>query len=498
MASVADIQQNGKHLLGVDRMQVQTSTMNAFGLTMDDNLMKVGGRALKPPSLRYRDIDSYNPQTSQWNLRGVKFFKSPKDGVTKWGLLEIRAGRPANLDLRVMSNAFRNAGLPINPNPIKKSVQYRQNDPSWAKEVHSQLENLKNGKVQIVLVILPTPSLQNYEHVRYIADIRCGIPTVCVLAEHVSEAGIPYFANLAMKFNIKMGGCNHVLTAPGYQGVNMNDTIIVGYDVTHPPPGPDNTGFSTAGLVASYDEDLSQWPAYLHKQNGMAEMVDKVGEMLEQALYRWKSENKAEKLPQNIIIYRDGVSEGQHQHVLKKEMPGIRAALDKVYNQHARSNIKPKLTLVIAVKRHNTRFFTSRIYNSQPTGPFHNPVPGTVVNQDITEAYHWDFFLQAHKALTGTARPTHYQVLHDEIFVDLATKRGGNPVDLLEQFTHNLCYIFGRATSAVSLCTPVYYADLLCSRAKQYVAVQKRAYGCTDQTASVTLPASLSGSMFYL
>ena len=90
----------------------------------------------------------------------------------------------------------------------------------------------------------------------------------------------------------------------------------------------------------------------------------------------------------------------------------------------------------------------------------------------------WDFFLQAHKALQGTvsgvqhshdskilliwskARPAHYVIVHDEI------KLGANQ---LEQVTHALCYLFGRATKAVSICPPAYYADLLCERGRCYL-----------------------------
>ncbi|KAF2106982.1 hypothetical protein BDV96DRAFT_590333 [Lophiotrema nucula] len=33
-----------------------------------------------------------------------------------------------------------------------------------------------------------------------------------------------------------------------------------------------------------------------------------------------------------------------------------------------------------------------------------------------------------------------------------------------------MCYLFGRATKAVSLCPPAYYADLACERARCYLA----------------------------
>lgn len=43
------------------------------------------------------------------------------------------------------------------------------------------------------------------------------------------------------------------------------------------------------------------------------------------------------------------------------------------------------------------------------------------------------------------------------------------PADELEQVTHCISYAFGRATKAVSLCTPAYYADLACTRARDHM-----------------------------
>lgn len=92
----------------------------------------------------------------------------------------------------------------------------------------------------------------------------------------------------------------------------------------------------------------------------------------------------------------------------------------------------------------------------------------------MTEAHNWDFFLQAHAALQGTARPCHYYIVHDEIFRQIYAKQippqFGNIADIVEDLTHNMCYLFGRATKAVSLCPPAYYADLACERARCYLA----------------------------
>ncbi len=68
---------------------------------------------------------------------------------------------------------------------------------------------------------------------------------------------------------------------------------------------------------------------------------------------------------------------------------------------------------------------------------------------------------------SGTARPARYTVLLDEVFRSTV---GRDAANTLEKLTHELCYLFGRATKAVSICPPAYYADILCTRQRVYMA----------------------------
>ncbi len=62
-------------------------------------------------------------------------------------------------------------------------------------------------------------------------------------------------------------------------------------------------------------------------------------------------------------------------------------------------------------------------------------------------------------------KPAHCVVLLDEI--KDTKKLNAND---LEKITHNLCYLQGRATKAVSVCPPAYYAHPICLRARCYLA----------------------------
>jgi hypothetical protein len=42
--------------------------------------------------------------------------------------------------------------------------------------------------------------------------------------------------------------------------------------------------------------------------------------------------------------------------------------------------------------------------------------------------------------------------------------------DVLEALMQSIYYTYGRATKAVSLCTPAYYADVVCERVRYYLS----------------------------
>jgi hypothetical protein len=246
-------------------------------------------------------------------------------------------------------------------------------------------------------------------------------------------------------------------------------------------------------MVASVDRWLGQWPAVLRVQStARREMVSDLSNMLKSRLRLWKDpkHGKHTTLPENILVYRDGVSEGQYQAVLDDEVPLLRQACRDMYPPADQKRGLPRLTVVVVGKRHHTRFYATREGDADRSS---NPKPGTVVDRGVTEARGWDFFLQSHAAIQGTARPTHYFIVLDEIFRARYAKASSLPhgarnvADVLESLTQSLCYTYGRATKAVSVCTPAYYADVVCERARCYLS------GVYD-TPTHSMAGSVAGS----
>jgi len=159
---------------------------------------------------------------------------------------------------------------------------------------------------------------------------------------------------------------------------------------------------SQVGLVSSVDSDLAQWPAASWTQGRRQEMLfdddHTFAKQFRSRLDRWKDQKK---LPENIIIFRDGVSEGQFKQVLDLELPQIREACEAKYQEASLGLRKsPKLCIIVSIKRHHTRFYPTSESPEERTDS-NNIRNGTVVDRGVTLARYWEFFMTAHNAKIG-------------------------------------------------------------------------------------------------
>ena len=378
----------------------------AFEINVDKSLITVRGRELPPPSVGYMKgttLQPITPDNGQWLMKGVKICQ-PGRRIATWTYLTIGGGSSAVKSSVVGFAKFLNGNMGI-PMGAQPSPPGGHESPDRNEEaLRNAFKKIASQKPRpdLVLITLPDKDATRYNIVKRLGDVEFGLTTVCVRqAMLVQEKGqLGYFANVGLKVNLKFGGVNHKVKD---ETKLVADTMFVGYDVTHPtnlPSGAGDNAPSIVGLVASVDSNLAQWPAVAWEHKSRVEEVsDKDGTFIQHfkdRLRLWQSHN-AGKLPPNIVIFRDGVSEGQFKMVLDKELPNIRTACLETYP--GGPNAQPRVSLIVSVKRHQTRFY--------PTDPNHihprskSPKEGTVVDRGVTNVRYWDFFLQAHASLQG-------------------------------------------------------------------------------------------------
>lgn len=96
--------------------------------------------------------------------------------------------------------------------------------------------------------------------------------------------------------------------------------------------------------------------------------------------------------PHRIILYRDGVSEGQFLQVLQHELVAIREACLKLEFEY-----RPGITFIVVQKRHHTRLFCAD--KKEQSGKSGNIPAGTTVDVCITHPTEFDFYLCSHQGI---------------------------------------------------------------------------------------------------
>ncbi|KAG8740062.1 hypothetical protein FRC10_004782 [Ceratobasidium sp. 414] len=444
------------------------SPLAQMGLKVGSQMATVPGRVLPAPSVHYNNRTSAQVSNAAWNLRGVKFAIGMK--LDSWGVLFIQDGGPNDMSAATggqivtgFADTCGRSGMVVGRQPPKMvDVQLppRHTDTSIFTRLRA-IAAIKAGlrsispKPKIVLVVLSNTDKAIYNGIKHMCDIELDVLTVCVQADKFMKGQPQYNANVALKFNAKLGGVNHMINPQDQvmAWIRTEPTMLIGSDVTHPSPGSARGTPSIAAVVGSVDSMFGQFPASLRIQESKKEMITELTEMMIERLTAFRIKNNV--LPKRILFFRDGVSEGQFLTVRDEELPLMQKAFSKFPTKDGKP-YNPKLTILIAGKRHHTRFFPTKDEDADKG----NCKPGTVVDRGVTAIYDFDFFLQAHSGLQGTTRPTHYTVVHDD---------NAFTADRLQGLTHGMAYLFARATRAVSLVPPAYYADLACERGRCYL-----------------------------
>lgn len=169
--------------------------------------------------------------------------------------------------------------------------------------------------------------------------------------------------------------------------------IFLGADITHPPAG-DSKKPSIAAVVGSMDAHPSRYAATVRVQQHRQEIISDLSSMVKELLIQFYRSTRFK--PTRIILYRDGVSEGQFFNVLQHELRAMREAclmLERGY--------QPGITFIAVQKRHHTRLFA--VEKKDQVGKAFNIPPGTTVDVGITHPTEFDFYLCSHAGKCGNS-----------------------------------------------------------------------------------------------
>lgn len=457
----------------VGRIREQNELASEFDMQLGQEL-QVPARIIPPPKLVAGGGRPVNVNPGVIDFRQNSFARGSK--ITKWTIILTDERVHAN-DVAKFAEGFVNqalkTGLQISA-PLKKTGNqfFVVSDRNESALIESEIENFVNqNKLEFVIFII-SDSSPIHGSIKFVCDIRLGIASKCVKSGTLKK--VIYndrpgpdqcVLNILYGLNPKFNGENVLAVSTEYaqQLLSSSAVLIIGIDVNH-GQAKIRDGHarmpSTVGIVGTRNKNASLYSAFMTAQRKPLLSDDREvvqSDILKPALVKIFKNffiREKKKKPERIVVYRDGVSDGQFNAVLDKEM----RAIIEVCNELPGDNYRPPITFVTVQKRHNCRLFPKQVTKDFKGREKQNPVAGTVVDQILPNSRVWNFQMVTHEGIQGTSRPAHYSVLYDE---------NGFTNDQIQSLTYYLCHLYSKCPRAVSMPAPMYYAHLVAFRAAE-------------------------------
>ncbi|XP_072206985.1 piwi-like protein 1 [Excalfactoria chinensis] len=398
-----------------------------WGLSFDSSLLSVTGRVVQAEKiLQAGNVFDYNPQFADWSreTRVAPLIRAKP--LDNWVLIYTRRNYDAaNTLLQNLFKVTPSMGIRMN-----KATMLEVDDRTEA--YLRVLQQSITPDTNIVVCILSSTRKDKYDAIKKYLCTDCPIPSQCVIARTLSkpQTTLAIVTKIALQMNCKMGGELWSVEIP------LKQLMIVGIDCYHDTLSGKQ---SIAGFVASLNEIMTRWFSRCVVQSCGQELVDGLKACLQTALKEWFKWNKY--LPSRIIVYRDGVGDGQLNTLVNYEVPQFLDCLKTVGKDY-----NPRLTVIVVKKRVSTRFF------AQTGGGLKNPPPGTVIDTEVTRPEWYDFFIVSQAVRNGCVAPTHYNVIYDTSKLK---------PDHVQRLTYKLCHMYYNWSGVIRVPAPCQYAHKL-------------------------------------
>eukprot|EP00347_Sterkiella_histriomuscorum_P007318 403349409 len=423
----------------------KSSILNICGLKIDPQFTQVRAKQLPEPQIIDKSEKLLN--WSSYYNRQVQHIQPIKLKLETWALVYANKDYEiANSLIDTMIIASQKFGILVE-SPLYVEIP-KCDQQMYMDSITLDIDPLKT---QIVVVILGTKTQK--PRIKALLD-KMGIPSQFILSDTLyKRSKSPFLCfNIIKQMNAKLKYDLYNLSLP-----SLRNTMVIGTNIYH-------TNFkSYLGLCASMNSRISQYYSKTftlnsvkdeRKSNKLKTMYEVetiiteqrsevICTFIQEALINYQKENNGQ-LPEQIIIYRDGIGGLSFQEKLKN------FEIQKVVNviQSFQQGYNPMLIYCLVDRNVPHRL----IYKSNDYYEYQNPSQGTVLDDALVEKQGdliYDFFMIPHKAVFGTAS----LVLFKVAFNTSTMKK-----DEFELSTYHLCYNYVNFIGPIKCPAPCMYA----------------------------------------
>uniref|UniRef100_A0AAQ4PS73 Piwi-like protein 2 n=1 Tax=Gasterosteus aculeatus aculeatus TaxID=481459 RepID=A0AAQ4PS73_GASAC len=396
--------------------------LSQWGLDIDSELV-TAGRTLPLETICLQSTSFTTAADVSWSREVIREASISSIPLNLWAIFYTR--RCAEQAEELVSTFNKVAG-PIGMSlrrPIR--VELRDNrTETYLKSIHSQVNNEPN--MQLIVCIMEGNRDDLYSAIKKLCCVKSPIPSQAINVRTISKP--QKLRSIAQKvllqMNCKLGGELWTVNVP------LKHLMVVGVDVHH---DPSKAHQSVMGFVASVNSSLTRWYSRVTFQTPNEELINGFRVCLLAALHKYYELNH--NLPEKIVVYRDGVSDGQLTILAQYEIPQLIKCFETF------PSYEPKLVFIVV---QNVR----------------TPPPGTVLDHTLTQKDWVDFYLLAHTSRQGCGLPTRYIALYNTANLT---------PDHLQRLTFKMCHMYWNWPGTIRVPAPCKYAHKLAFLAGQFL-----------------------------
>jgi len=435
--------------------------LQEWGLKVSDSTLPLEGRQLPPEVLHFGKgyKEQVNPKADWARAATSKQVLTPV-ALAKWAVVFVSKNQPV---VKSFCQILSQQGPKMGINVATPKVVGLDNDrtETYLKAVRSIIE----PGVQLIVTIFPQMRSDRYAAIKKLCVSEKPVANQCINLKTISNEKkvTSVVQKIALQINCKLGGELWGTVTP------YKDLMVVGIDVYHDKTKKSG---SVAGVVCSLNDSLSRYFSRAVFQGEGQEIMDALKTAFVDCMIKYWDVNH--RWPQHILVFRDGVGDGQLEVTEKHEAEQFIRTFRHVngdgdtLNDKLPEDYNPGFTFCVVQKRINTRIYLQ-------TGPrsYENPPCGTVLDHTVTRFKYKDFFLVPQCVNQGTVSPTHFIVLR-ELGTEPNAQVDGKPVPTLQasdvqKLAYKLTHMYFNWPGTVRVPAPVQYAHKLVDLVGQYV-----------------------------
>jgi aubergine-like protein len=406
------------------------SSLEEFGVKVDNRLVEVRGRVLAPQDVIYGSgVELSTSRGMMWNFKdGRTLFKPPRfeDFLV---IYPPDKGRDDEVFVDQVMKCFKNLGVSISNQQMITATARGYDKKDYIEAIRKSVS--KN--TSFVLILKESAEGKDlYDELKKYLTHQLPIPSQVVRkATYEGDKGL---YSKAEKVAIQIG--TKVSCIPWtLKDMAMPDNCMVcGMDVFKEPESTSGKDKENVfGFTASLDPKVTKFYSRSIEHKAGNNLADELKGVFADAMKAYQSENA--RFPDHVLFYRDGVAESKMQRTMP-EVEAVKEVMKKMTNGSA------KLCFLNVLKRIHTRMFMRDGYG--------NPKPGTILDNHLTNGFEW--FMVAQSVNQGTAVPTRYQCLLNEQNMSM---------EFLEKFSYQLSHVYYNWNSTIRVPSPCMYAKKL-------------------------------------